>query len=93
MFERPCGIADTGTVECHFGDLIFDAEFTVLTGPLGRAQGFLIVSVADGLVGQKGTGEVWGPVFYSANQCRGILTERVYIFPFHRGFITLNRGA
>lgn len=32
MFERPCGIANTGTVECHFGDLIFDAEFTVLTG-------------------------------------------------------------
>lgn len=81
------------TVTVYCPRLSICADLSSWAGPLGRAQGFLIVSVADGLVGQKGTGEVWGPVFYSANQCRGILTERVYIFPFHRGFITLNRGA
>lgn len=45
MFERPCGIADTGTVECHFGDLIFDAEFTVLTG-ISKQKHAVIVMAA-----------------------------------------------
>ena len=31
-FERPCGIPDTGTVKCHFGNLFFDAGLTGFTG-------------------------------------------------------------